>query len=183
MKEEILERRVIFDGEVIKVYVDKVKLPDGKEGKREIVERIDGVSILPIIDNNKVLLIKQYRYAQGKVVWRLPGGGINGPIGNPTEESKDTAQRELFEETGYKARKLELLFISGGSGTIKQKVYHYLATELYKPNNARKLDKEEFLSIHPTPLADALKMAKRAEFLNPAFSLMIIIAEERLRNR
>lgn len=178
MKERTLESKVIFKGKVIKVRVDKVELPDGSIGEREIVERINGVGILPITDDYQALLIKQYRHAHGKVMWRLPGGGIEASDNSPYA----AAQRELFEETGYKARNLELLFESGGSGTIKQTVYHYLATGLYYPKEDRHIDEGEFLELCPTSLDKAVQMAKNAEFPNPAFSLMVIMAEDRLRS-
>ncbi|MFH0752829.1 MAG: NUDIX hydrolase [archaeon] len=177
MKEETLESKLIFEGKVIKVRVDKVRLPDGNIGEREIVERIDGVGVLPITRDYNVLLIKQYRHAQNKIIWRIPGGGIDSTDKTPVE----TAQRELFEEVGYKAKNIELLFESGGSGTIKQTVYHYLATGLYMPKEERICDEQEFLEIHPICLNEAVRMAKNAEFPNPAFSLMIIMAEERLK--
>lgn len=156
-----------------------MKLPNGKIGEREIVDRIDGVSILPLTNDGKALLIKQYRYAHNKVVWRLPGGGIEGGIHSPTESPEEAAQRELLEELGYKARDLELLFVSGGSGTIRQKVYHYLATGLYKPKESRQKDEQEFLEVYPINIKEAVKMARNAEFPNPAHSLMILMAEDK----
>ncbi|MBI2670624.1 NUDIX hydrolase [Candidatus Woesearchaeota archaeon] len=178
MKEKTLESKVIFEGKVIKVRVDKVQLPDGSLSEREIVERLDGVSILPITADYKVLLIKQYRHAIGKVIYRLPGGSINKKDKSPEE----AAQRELFEELGYKAKKLDFLFDSGGSGTIKQTVYHYLATGLYVPNEERLKD-NELLEIFPTDLNEAVKMALEAQFPNPAFSLMILMVEDRLNKK
>ena len=183
MKENTLESKTVFEGKVIRVHVDKVKLPNGKIGEREIVDRMDGVSILPIRDDEKALLIKQYRHAHNQIVWRLPGGGIEGGIQSPIETPEESAQRELYEELGYKAKNLDLLFVSGGSGTINQKVHHYLATGLYKPQEPRKKDEEEFLEIYPTDMKKAVSMAKRTEFPNPAFSLMILMAEDKLKEK
>ena len=176
MKEETLESKLIFEGKVIRVRVDTIRLPDGRISEREIVERGNGVSILAVTDDSNFLLIKQYRHAQNRIMWRIPGGGID----KKDETPEMAAQRELFEETGYYARILKLLFESGGSGTIKQTVYHYLATNLYIPEKKRELDSEEFLELYKIPFDEALVMAKKAEFPNPAFSLMIIMAYDQL---
>ena len=177
MNEETIDSKVIYAGKVLTLKVDRVRLPDGKIAEREIVERKNGVSVLPVTNDYNVILLKQYRYASGKVAWMFPGGGIDSSDQSPEE----AAQRELFEEIGYKAEKLELLFESSGSSVIRQKVYHYLASRLYKPKEERHIDPEESLEIVPVSLEQALKMARKAEFSNPAFSLMIILAADRFR--
>ena len=179
MIEETISQDIIFKGKVIRVLVDKVRLPDGTYSEREIVERINGVSILPINKKNEVLMIKQYRHAMGKIILRLPGGGIDLNDKAPI----DAAQRELFEEVGYKARKMELLFESGGSGTIRQKVYHFLATDLYKPNENQYPDAGELLEIYPVKFDKAINIAQRAGFHNPAFNLMILMSGNNFKNK
>ncbi len=177
MNEETIDSKVIYEGKILTLKVDRVRLPDGTISEREIVERKNGVSMLPVTNDYNVILIRQYRYAAGKVMWWLPGGYID-----PSDKSpEEAAQRELFEEIGYKADKLELLFESGGSSVIRQKAYHYLASGLYKPKEERHIDDGELLEIVPVSLEQALKMAHKAEFQNPAFSLMIILAADRFR--
>ncbi len=177
MKEETIDSKVIYTGKILTLKVDTIRLPNGKISEREVVERINGVSVLPVANDYNVMLIRQYRYAAGKMTWRFPGGGIDPSDKTPEE----AAQRELFEEIGYKAKKLELLFESGGSGAIRQKIYHYLASGLYTPKEERHVDDGELLEIVPVSLEQALKMAHKAEFPNPAFSLMIILAADRFR--
>ncbi len=174
--EENLDSRLIYDGHVVKLRLDKFRLSNGKIVEREIIERINSVFILPII-NNEAILLEQYSPAHKKNILKIPGGGID----NLDNNAEEAAQRELFEETSYKARSLELLFESGGSNTIRQTTFYYLATQLYYPNEPRKKDENEFFKLIKKPFMEVLKMAKNAEFPNPAISLMILMAEEKLK--
>ncbi len=176
MKEETIESKLIFEGKFVRLRIDKIKLNNGSIIEREIVERMSGVSILPVNYKNEFLLIESYRHAINQTCLELPGGAVSS-IDNNTREA---AQRELFEETGFKAINLDLLFETKGSGIVIHNVSYYLATKLYTPLEKRFVDEQENIKVIPTSVDKALKMARNAEFRNPAFSLMVIMAAEKL---
>lgn len=93
-----------FDGKMLHVRVDRVRLPSGRESVREVVEHPGSVVIVPVTEDDEVIMIRQFRHAAGRTLLELPAGLID-----PGEEILDTAARELREETGYEAGTLELL--------------------------------------------------------------------------
>ena len=97
MTEKTLESREVYRGRILRVREDRVRLPNGKEGVREVVEHPGGVGILAL-DGDDVLLVKQYRYAFSRVLTEIPAGKRE-----PGEAPFVTAQRELKEEIGAAA--------------------------------------------------------------------------------
>lgn len=176
MKEKTLESKVIFEGRVLRLLLETVELHDGSRATREIVETGTGVNMLPIDNNGNALLIREYRHGPKKIVWRVPGGWMNKTDKNP----KQAAQRELAEELGYKARNLELIFTTNGSGILRQKEYYFLATGLYTPKGHYTKDEGEIVKVHPTPIGKAIEMARKAK-LNAGSSLLVILAENKIK--
>ena len=105
---------------------------------------------------------------------------VDGEIGKYNETPIKTAHRELFEETGYKARNMELLFERKRRGTINQDVYYYLATDIYKSKAKRHIDETEPLKIVEMNFDKAIEMAYNLDFPNETTSLMIIGAARKL---
>lgn len=97
--EETLESTQVFDGRLLKVYSDKVRLPGGHESRREIIRHQGAVVVIAVLDNGKLLFERQFRYPLRRVFLELPAGKIDAG-----EHTLDTARRELREETGYKAK-------------------------------------------------------------------------------
>lgn len=101
-----------FDGSMLHVRVDQVRLPSGRESVREVVEHPGSVVIVPVTVDDAVILIRQFRHAAGRTLLELPAGLID-----PGEEILETARRELREETGYEAgtlRHLTTVFMTPG---------------------------------------------------------------------
>ena len=98
LTEKTLDSREVFRGRIIRVRQDTVRLPNGKEGTREVVEHPGGVAVLAIDDEGRVLLVRQYRYTFGRVLTEIPAGKRE-----PGEEPFLTARRELQEEVGATA--------------------------------------------------------------------------------
>ena len=123
--EKTLSSQLIYDGRALKLRVDTLQMPSGKETTREVVEHDNCVAIIAIADDN-VLLVKQFRQAVGKELLEIPAGGIESG-----EDPVATVRRELQEETGYLPRKVERL---GGfystPGYCTEYLYLYLATDL-----------------------------------------------------
>ncbi len=125
-EEKTLSSQLIYQGRAVRLRVDTVKTPSGRETTREIVEHDDCVAIIAIDADDKVLLVKQFRKPVERELLEIPAGGID-----PGESPEDAVSRELREETGYLPRKLESLggFYSA-PGYATEYLYLYLATEL-----------------------------------------------------
>ena len=125
-EEKTLSSKLIYDGRAVKLRVDTVQMPGGRETTREIVEHSHCVAIIAIDDDDNVLLVNQFRKAVEKELLEIPAGGID-----PGEDPEDTVRREMQEETGYLPRKLESLggFYSA-PGYCTEYLYLYLATDL-----------------------------------------------------
>ena len=124
--EKTLSSRLIYDGQVVKLRVDTVRLPGGRETRREIVEHGDCVAIVAIDGKNNVLLVSQFRQPVEKELLEIPAGGID-----PGEDPLTAVRREMQEETGYLPQKVERLggfYATPGYGT--EYMHLYLATDL-----------------------------------------------------
>jgi ADP-ribose pyrophosphatase len=124
--EKTLSSRLIYEGRAVKLRVDTVKMPNGRETTREVVEHSDCVAIVAIDEDDNVLLVKQFRQPVEKALLEIPAGGIE-----PGEDPVATVHRELREETGYLPRKVERFggFYSS-PGYCTEYLYLYLATDL-----------------------------------------------------
>jgi len=124
--EETLSSQVIYDGRAVKLRVDTVRMPSGRETTREIVEHSDCVAIIAVDADDNVLLVNQFRKPVEKELLEIPAGGIEHG-----EDAVATVCRELREETGYLPRKVERL---GGfystPGYCTEYLYLYLASDL-----------------------------------------------------
>jgi ADP-ribose pyrophosphatase len=125
-KEETLSSQLIYDGHAVRLRVDTVKLPGGRETTREIVEHADVVAIIAIDAEDNILLVRQFREAVEEELLEIPAGGIDAG-----EEAVAAVQREMGEETGYKPGKVERLggFYSA-PGYCTEYLHLYLATDL-----------------------------------------------------
>lgn len=124
--EKRLESQRIYDGKVVKLRLDTVELPSGRTAQREVLEHNGAVSVLPVLPDGQIAMIKQWRTATGEVLWEIPAGGLE--IG---EEPEACAERELIEEVGYKTGKLTLLFQCYlAPGYSSEMMWGYMAEDL-----------------------------------------------------
>jgi ADP-ribose pyrophosphatase len=98
LREEPLRRRRVYEGRLLRVFEDTVRLPEGREARREVVEHVGAVTVVATAEDDRVVLVRQWRHAAGRALWELPAG-----TREPGEEPAATARRELTEETGYGA--------------------------------------------------------------------------------
>jgi ADP-ribose pyrophosphatase len=100
----VLAQRTAFAGRILSVAADRVRLPNGNEATMEVVRHVGSVVLLPMPDEDHIVLVKQYRYAIDRWIWELPAGCLN-----PGEEPAAAASRECQEETGFVPTRLERL--------------------------------------------------------------------------
>jgi ADP-ribose pyrophosphatase len=152
LEEKTLSSKEIFSGRIIKVRMDTVSLPDGRESTREIVEHSGAVGIVAVDDKNNIRLVRQYRKPVEKVLLEIPAGTLE-----KNEEPLNCAKRELAEETGLHAARWEkILSYYSTPGFTDEELHLYLALELTPGKTS--LDADEFLESVSIPLEEAYRM-------------------------
>jgi len=152
LTERTLERREIYHGRVVKLHVDKVALPDGGTSYREIVDHPGGVAILALDSDNRVPVVRQYRYAFSRVVLEIPAGKRE-----PGEEPFLTAKRELKEEVGAEAASWQDLgTLLPSPGCYGETLYLYLARDLTFGDLSP--DEDEFLTVERIPFDELCEL-------------------------
>ncbi len=152
LKETRIASEQKFSGRLIDLYLDQVELPNGQTSSREWIDHPGAVCLIPVLPDDKICLIRQFRYGPGEEFIEIPAGKLDSG-----EAPLDCAYRELEEETGYRANKLTFLTnIHPAIGFSNEKMWMYLAEDLEKYEN--KLDQDEFLELLPTPLEKALDL-------------------------
>jgi ADP-ribose pyrophosphatase len=136
---------------------DAWRLPDGQEVVYPVLHAGVAVAVLPFIDDSRVLLVGQFRHLLGAMSWELPGGGAL-----PGEDPVATAQRELREEGGYRAERVELLTrFWPANAYLDEEGYCYTASGLTE--DPLPADDDEFLERRIVPVEDAIRMARDGE--------------------
>jgi ADP-ribose pyrophosphatase len=167
----------IYDGHVLNLRVDQVLLDDGTQATREVVEHRGAVAIVPMLNNDHVLLVRQYRYPIEKELLEIPAGTLE--IG---EEPQTAAKRELEEETGYKTEqvtKITEIYMAPGYAT--EKIHVYLATNLEQ--SKPQLDEDERIEIKPVLFSAALQKVRSGEICDAKTVCGLYRAEELLATR
>ena len=150
LKETRIDGQLAYDGSFLKVQKDRVRLPDGKIASREYILHPGAVVILPLFDDGRVLLERQFRYPLDKVMIEYPAGKID-----PNEDPLACAKRELQEETGYTATQWDFVCtIHNAIAYADEHLDLYLATGLQA--GERRLDDGEFLDIFTATVPDIL---------------------------
>lgn len=156
-EEKTISTENVFKGRIIDVNIDTVTLPDGRTAKRELVLHHGGVGVLAFDEDGKVLLVKQYRKPYDEVVLEIPAGKLEDG-----ENPEECGRRELKEETGYIAKKMELLFtLYPSPGYCSEKIYVYFASETEKAK--QELDDGEFLEVYRYSVDELFEMLCRNE--------------------
>ncbi len=157
-----LNSRRVYTGSVVRLDVDTVRFPDGSTGELEVVRHPGAAAIVPCTSDPEgedptILLIRQYRYAAGGPVWEVPAGTLD-----PGEAPDACARRELFEETGVTAARLErLTSIWTTPGFTDEVIHLYLASGLTAGTPAR--ERDEFIEVVPQPLSQVLTRIRGGE--------------------
>lgn len=147
----------VFDGKLLQVYLDEVKLPDGTESTREWIKHPGACAVVPVFEDGTIMLLKQFRYPPRRTFIEVPAGKID-----PGEDPANTARRELKEESGLNCTNLE----NAGSfypaiGYADEIIHIYVAWGLTKEQ--QNADDDEFLLTYRIPFAKALHMIHTGE--------------------
>jgi len=161
MKLRIVSSRQIYSGRLLKLELLRVQGPDGRSREREIVKHPGAVAIVPLLEEDgqrKVILVRQYRAPVNKELLEIPAGTLE-----PGEEPLECAERELAEETGYRARKWEKLAeFYTTPGFCDERLTLYLAQEL-EPLEGNRPEEGEFLRVEKIPLDELKRMLADGE--------------------
>jgi ADP-ribose diphosphatase len=154
LSEHFVSGDLVYDGALLKVRRDRVRLPDGSEGTREYIRHPGAVAIVALFEDGKVLLERQFRYPHCREFIEIPAGKLD-----PGEPHLDTARRELVEETGYLAAQWTRLgVIHTAIAYTDEAIELFLARKLSKVE--RRLDQGEFLEVLAVPFDQALAMVR-----------------------
>src|SRR5687768_6378275 len=152
-----LSTRRIYDGALVKLDVDEVEEPGGVRATREVIRHPGSVAALPVNHDGSIILVRQYRYAVGEHLWELPAGKLDGD-----ESPEDGIQRELREEIGRRAERLEkIAFFYTTPGFCDEAMHLYRATGL-RPDKAE-ADEDERIEIGTFTLERARAMIASGE--------------------
>ncbi|MBO7672326.1 NUDIX hydrolase [bacterium] len=156
MKEETVTSKKVYEGRIIDVRYDDVRLASGNMAWREVVEHSGGVTICAVKDD-KILFVKQYRYPLKQDLLELPAGKLE-----KDENPHEACKRELEEETGYKANKWTFLGnVYSSAGFCDEKLYLYLAQDLEFVG--KHPDEDELLENMEYSISDVKKMIMNGE--------------------
>ena len=172
MKPEIISSQKIYSGKIFDVSLDQIS--EGEiQYEREIVWHDGSAIIVPVFPDKTVALVKQYRHAAGKYLWEIPAGSLE-----KGENPEEGARRELEEEVGATAGKLELLiefYVS--PGFLSEKMFVFLATDLTE--TAQNLEADELIEIEKFTFERAFKMIRKNEIEDAKTIVGLILAGAR----
>jgi len=152
---------------------DLVALPDGRTTIYGVVTCGHCVGLLPFLDGDTVLLVRQYRYVAGRATWEMPTGGVHA--GETVEEA---AQRELGEEIGYRARRLIPISIYNTSKSVLDETAHLFLADGLSPTETRP-DETEFIEVRPFPFDEVLRMVLNGEVVDSMTIVAVLLAARR----
>jgi ADP-ribose pyrophosphatase len=173
---ELFEKKVsskqIFDGKIVKLFVDEVELPNGQIATREIVRHPGAVCVVPLTDEGEVVMVRQFRYPFEEVLLEIPAGKLE--IG---EDPLEAVKRELEEESGAVAGKIEHIGEMYTTVAIfDEKIQMYIATDLtFKDAHPHS---DEFITSEKIPLSTLIDMVMRGEIKDSKTQIALLKAEK-----
>lgn len=157
LKEETVSQKTVYEGIIVNVRQDKARLTDGRVTGREVIEHPGGVAIFAIDEEDRVIMVRQFRYPVGEVVLELPAGKLE-----KGEDPRDSGLRELEEETGLRPGTFQSMGCSFSSpGILEERIHLFFAKDLVQgPSHP---DDGEFLEIVRVPYPELMDMVRRGE--------------------
>ncbi len=157
LEEKTVSSETVYTGRIFNVTKDTVTLENEKEAQRDVVHHSGGVTVIPLTENNEILMVKQYRYPHHRVMYEIPAGKLE-----PGENHYDCGKRELLEETGCTCKKYEYVGqVVPTPAYVSEVIHMYMASGL--EFSAQHLDEDEFLDVEKIPVKKALDMVMNGE--------------------
>ncbi|GAB4353213.1 MAG: NUDIX hydrolase [Candidatus Abyssubacteria bacterium] len=173
---EIKKSEQIYSGRVVGLSRELIVLPNGREVTREVVQHPGAVAIVPMLSSSEVVLLRQFRYPAKTTLWEVPAGTLE-----PSEGPRACAHRELIEETGYRAGKMEPM---GGfftsPGFCNEFLHMFVATDLVLCESDP--DQDERLEVHTLSLDEALRKIETGEIVD-AKTLVGLLMVDRMMSK
>lgn len=174
-KEPRMSREVVYTGRRIKVAIDTQTSPDGQTIRRDMILHPGAVVILPILDREHVVLLRNHRFVIDETLWEVPAG-----TREPDEPLEECARRELLEETGYQAARWRSLgFLYASPGVLDEKLHLFVAEEL-TPGPASP-EPDEQLEPVTVRLDDAIRMCLSGEIKDAKTVTSLLLWERMTR--
>ncbi|NDJ76947.1 MAG: NUDIX hydrolase [Chloroflexi bacterium] len=174
LTEKTLSARPAYRGKLLNLDVLEVELPDGRASQREIIRHPGAVAVVPLLPDDRVVLVRQFRSAADQVTLEIPAGVLE-----PGEDPEQAADRELQEEIGLHAGKLERLGgVFPSPAYTSEYIHLFLATVLTEGSLPR--DEEEFIVIERLPFADVLQTALAGEIADSKTITAVLLAARKL---
>jgi ADP-ribose pyrophosphatase len=170
-----LSSRRVYSGRIVNLDVDTVRFPNGSTGELEMVRHPGAAAIVPFLSDPagtdpQLLLLRQYRYAAEDFLYEIPAGRLD-----PGEEPRDCAKRELMEETGCEAERIEHLYTFHTTpGFTDEKIYAFMAVGLSRGESRHEAD--EFITVETLTLSKTLGLIEKGEIKDAKTALAILYA-------
>ncbi|MDQ3995972.1 MAG: NUDIX hydrolase [Gemmatimonadota bacterium] len=170
-----LSSRRVYSGRIVNLDVDTVRFPNGSTGELEMIRHPGAAAVVPFLsdpagDDPQLLLLKQYRYAAEEFVYEIPAGRLD-----PGETPLNCARRELREETGCEAERIEHLYTFYTTpGFTDEKIHAFMAVGLIHGESRHETD--EFITVETLTLSHALGLIEKGEIKDAKTALSILYA-------
>ncbi len=174
--EKTLKTEEIYKGNIIKVQNLTVSLPNGKEATRDIVLHPGASVVIPYNEKGEIYMVKQFRKPLDITTLELPAGKLD----SATEDPKVCAERELMEETGLRAGKIEhLISIHTTPGFCNEVIHMYTATDLTQGDSCT--DEDEFLDVEKIHVSELVDMIKNHKITDAKTIIGVLMAEKLIK--
>jgi ADP-ribose pyrophosphatase len=182
LREQLVSSEVLRKSRILEFRIDTIETADGRRSTRDIAAHPGAVAMIAIDDQDRVLMVRQWRHATGGPLLEIPAGTLDRHADGTLEDHAVAAARELEEETGARAatwRHLGSFYTA--PGFTSELMHLYLATGLTTAHaDGLHPDEDEHLELTPVPFADALEMAMRGE-IHDAKSMVGLLMAARIR--
>lgn len=171
LEEKKISSKKTFDGRLLKLRVDAVKLPTGVEATREVVEHPGAVAVIAITKDNELVLVRQFRTAAGEVLLEIPAG-----VPLKGEKGEDAARRELEEETGYHARSIKKIWAGYASpGYSNEVIQFFLAQEMTFIK--QRTEEDELIEVEILAVDECVELLKTGQIKDNKTMIGILAAD------
>jgi ADP-ribose pyrophosphatase len=175
MTTTINSRTTLHRGRIYNLIRENVTLDNGVTTDMEFVEHPGATAIIPMLNESRVLLLKQYRHSLREYIWEIPAGTLD-----PQESIMNCAKRELIEETGFSANQWQKLGeITPVPGYSDERIHIFLATDLQPAE--QNLDTDEIINVHDVGFSEAIEMIEKGEIQDAKSIAGLYLALNRLK--